>query len=184
MAGRKRELGLVTSPGGTWVQTERAAHERWAKLSVANPRAASILHVIISQMGRHNALVVSQANLARLADCSIATLKRSLAVLTEQRWLEVRQFGPTGTVNAYVVSDRVAWTGSRDGIRYSLFSATVMVSDDEQPDRDQLDHQKRLERLPDLRPGERQLPAGPGLDPPSQPALPDFEPDLPARRIR
>ena len=31
-----------------------------------------------------------------------------------------------------------------------------------------------------LFPGERQLPTGDGEDPPSQPALPDMEPDLPA----
>lgn len=101
----------------------------------------SPLHVIIAQMGRHNALLVSQTNLARVAGCSVRTLTRALSVLREQNWIEVRQIGPTGTVCAYIVNDRVAWSGKRDGIRYSLFSAAVLASDDEQPDRDEIGSQ-------------------------------------------
>jgi hypothetical protein len=41
-----------------------------------------------------------------------------------------------------------------------------------------LDQQPPLRRLPKL--GERQLPAGPGLPPPSQPFFDGLEPDLPA----
>src|SRR3546814_4386854 len=68
----------------------------------------------------------------------------------------------------------------RDGIRYSLFSAAVLIADDEQPDREELGAQPALHRLPNLFPGERQLPSGPGLPPPSEPSLPGMEPDLPA----
>src|SRR3546814_10009606 len=68
--------------------------------------------------------------------------------------------------------------GPREGLRYSLFSATVVVSDSEQPDRDTLGKQEPLRRLPPI--GERQLPHGDGLPPPSQPFLDGIEPDLPA----
>ena len=139
--------------------------------------------VLVAQMGRHNAIVVSQKNLARLAKCSRATLQRALDVLQQDNWIEARQIGQNGTVNAYIVNDRVAWSGNRDGIRYSMFSAAVLVSDDEQPDRDMLDAQEALERIPSMFHDEQQLPTGPGLDPPSQPALPGMEPDLPARKI-
>jgi hypothetical protein len=180
MAVKNKGLAIATAPNGTWVQTERKAHELWAKLSIANPRAASVLHVMISQIGRNNALVTSQGNLARLSGCSLPTLKRALTVLREQNWIQLVQIGPTGTACAYVINDRVAWQGSRDGIRYSLFSASVLVSDDEQPDRKALDTQAPLTRLPSLYPGERQLPAGDGLPPPSQPTFVGFENDLPA----
>src|SRR3546814_7314790 len=76
-----------------------------------------------------------------------------------------------------VINDRVAWTGKRDGIRYSLFSAAVLIADDEQPDREELGAQPALHRLPNLFPGERQLPSGPGLPPPSEPSLPGMEQD-------
>lgn len=38
-----------------------------------------------------------------------------------------------------------------------------------------------LKRIPHLmHPGERQLPSGPGLEPPSQPSIDGLEPDLPS----
>jgi hypothetical protein len=183
MAARGKNYGITTAPSGTWVQTERAAHEKWATLAVSNPRAAAVMHVIVAQMGRHNALIASHTNLARLASCSISTLKRSLAVLRDQKWIEVRQIGPTGTACAYIVNDRVAWSGARNGIRYSLFSAAVLISDDEQPDQAEIGAQPPLERIPALHPGERQLPTGDGLEPPTQPPLVGLEPDLPARQL-
>lgn len=90
----------------------------------------------------------------------------------------------TGTANAYIVNDRIAWSGARDGMRYSLFSAAVVVSADEQPDRASLGSQPSLERVPTVYPGEQQLPTGVGLPPPSQPSLEGLEPDLPVRRSR
>ena len=146
--------------------------ERWSKLAVSNPRAAAIMMLMTSQRGRNNALIVSQATLAKMAGCGLNTLKRALSVLKEGNWIEVRQIGRTGTACAYIVNDRVAWSGARDGIRYSLFSAAVIVSDDEQPDQHEIGAQPPLERVPSLLPGERQLPVGEGLPPPSQPDLP------------
>lgn len=177
----KKGLALATAPGGTWVQTERATHEKWAKLIGSHPKAAALMHVIVGNMGRHNALVASVPNLQRMMGCSRNTVLRAISVLREQNWIEVRQLGGVGTTNAYIVNDRVAWTGKRDGIRYSLFSAAVLVSDDEQPDREELGAQSSLERVPSLYPGEHQLPSGPGLPPPSEPSFPGMELDLPAR---
>ena len=183
-AGRGRTLGVTTPPTGTWVQTERAAHEAWALLAVAHPRAAAVLHVMVARMGRHNALVISQRVLARLSKCSLRTVQYALQTLEAHKWIEVRRIGSSGTVNAYVINDRVAWSGKRDGIAYSLFSANVVLASDEQPDADDIGAEKTfppLLTLPTLHPGEQQLPAGPGLPPPSQPHIEGLEPDLPAR---
>src|SRR3546814_3336582 len=56
-------------------------------------------------------------------------------------------------------------------MRISDWSSDVCSSDLAQP---------ALHRLPNLFPGERQLPSGPGLPPPSEPSFPGMEPDLPA----
>jgi len=134
-------------------------------------------------MGRGNAVVASQKTLAQLAGCSVRTVQTALGILREGNWIEVRQIGSTGTANAYIINDRVAWYGNRDGMRYSLFSATVVVSADEQPDREELGQQAPLKHIPEMYPGERQLPSGDGIAPPSQPFLPDMVPDLPSKPL-
>jgi len=138
------------------------------------------MHILTARVGEHNAVVVSQKTLAELMKCSRRTVQRAVDVLVQDRWIELRQIGENGTVNAHIINDRVAWSGKRDGIRYSLFSAAVIVSDEEQPDREQLGNQQPLRRLPSLFRDERQMPAGDGLPPPSQPFLSGMEPDLPS----
>jgi DNA-binding transcriptional MocR family regulator len=161
------------------VQTEREAHEAWAKLLRNSPRAAELLHLLVARVGRHNAVVISQKTLAALMGRHVNTVTKAVRQLKDANFLEVRQIGDRGTTNAYIINDRVAWQGKRDGIRYSLFSAQVIVSEDEQPD--DIDDQAPLRRTPTLYPGEQQLPTGDGLPPPSEPEFPGMEPDLPAR---
>jgi len=184
-AFEKQEISVAQmptkQPQGNWVQTERAAHEAWAALIAKAPKAAQIMHILTARVGENNAVVVSQKNLMKLTGSSRRTVQRALDVLSKDRWIEVRQIGQNGTVNAYIINDRVAWSGKRDGIRYSLFTAAVIASDDEQPDRDDLGHQEPLRRLPSLYRDERQLPSGDGLPPPSEPPFPGMEPDLPSK---
>lgn len=169
--------------GGNWVQTERAAHEAWGALIAKAPKAAQLMHILVARVGPHNAVVVSQNTLMALTRASRRTVQRALAVLVDDRWIEVRQVGQNGTVNAYIINDRVAWTGKRDGIRYSLFSAAVVISEEEQPDRDQLDQLPPLRQVPSIGRGEQQLPTGPGLPPPSEPPFPGMEQDLPTTSL-
>lgn len=163
---------------GQWVQTERKAHEAWANLISRKPSAAMLLHHLVAQMGHQNAVVVPQKVLAKLMGRSIDTVQRALRDLEAERWIQVVKMNGPGTVAAYVVNDRVAFQGRRENMRFSLFSATV-VADAEDQDPLTLEHSD-LRRIPTLFPGERQLPAGPGEDPPSQPSIPGMEPDLPA----
>jgi hypothetical protein len=60
----------------------------------------------------------------------------------------------------------------------SVFSATVVA---DAADQDPLTLEPSdLRRIPTLYPGERQIPIGPGEDPPAQPCIPGMDPDLPA----
>lgn len=164
-----------------WVQTERAAHEAWAALIRKSPLAAQVMHILTSQVGEQNAVVISQKVLADFVQGSERGVRDALNILRKDNWIETRQIGGRGTVNAYVINDRVAWLGKRDGIRYSLFTAQVIISENEQPDKDQIGEQAPLRRIPGLYNGESQLPSGDGMPPPSEPALPGMEHDLPAR---
>ena len=178
----ERALLPYRATAGQWVQTERAAHEAWAALIAKAPKAAQLMHILTARVGEHNAVVISQKTLRSLMGCSRPTVQRALDVLAQDKWIEIRQIGESGTVNAYVINDRVAWTRNRDGLRYSLFSAAVVVSEEEQRDREELGKLEPLRKVPSLFRDEAQLPSGPGLPPPSQPFLSDMEPDLPATR--
>lgn len=163
---------------GNWVQTERKAHEEWAGLIGRKPRAAALLHHLVAQMGSQNAVVVSQRTLSKLMDCHLETVKRAIRDLEAERWIQIVKMNGPGTVCAYVVNDRVAFHGKRENMRFSLFSAAI-IADIEDQDPLALEHSD-LRRIPTLFPGERQLPSGPGEDPPSQPSLGGLEHDLPA----
>ena len=176
-----KKLGTMVSCQGrtrTWVQTDRKAHEAWARLALRKPRASALLHNLIAQMGNKNAVVVSQKTLAQLMGMHERTIRRAITDLVAERWIQVVRLNGPGTVAAYVVNDRVAWGQPRDELTLSTFSAQV-VADIEDQDTATLDYHE-LRRIPVLFTGERQLPVGPGEDPPSQPTLPEFEPDLPA----
>lgn len=168
---------LPKSQRSTWVQTERAAHEAWAQLVRTNGRAAALLHVLVANMDNQAAVVASRATLAQLVGYSEATVKRAVADLKSDRWIEVVQLGGKGGVNAYVVNSRVAWADSRDKLGRATFRATVVTTKAEQTDGIET---AALRRIPTLYPGERQLPTGPGEAPPSQPSIEGLEPDLPA----
>jgi DNA-binding transcriptional MocR family regulator len=168
----------TNSRTAAWVQTERAAHEAWALLIKRKPRAAMLLHHLVARMGHQNAVVASQKTLAKLMGCSVDTVQRALRDLEAARWIQVVKLNGPGTVAAYVVNSRVAWGQHRDQLRLSVFRAAV-VADAEDQDSAALDSTE-LRRIPMLVPDEQQLSAEPSLDPPSQPVLEGFEPDLPA----
>ncbi len=168
---------LPDSRRSTWVQTERSAHEAWAQLVRTNGRAAALLHVLVANMDSQAAMVASRATLAQLVGYSEATVKRAVADLKADRWIEVVQLGGKGGVNAYVVNSRVAWADSRDKLGRAMFRATVVTTAAEQTDGIGT---APLRRIPTLYPGESQLPSGPGAEPPSQPSIDGLEPDLPA----
>jgi len=177
-----RQLGakVDTSPS-TWVQTERAAHEAWARLTIKSPRSAALMHHLIARMGHQNAVVVSQKTLAKLMGCHVNTVQRAVADLVADRWIQAVKLGSAGTINAYVVNDQVAWGQPRDQRpSLSVFSAYV-VADREDQDALTLEH-RELRRLPLIYPPEGALPAGDG-EPGGQPSLPTFEPVIEGRHI-
>ena len=180
MNGKEKQLGArsTTTTAGTWVQTDRKAHEAWGDLALKSPRAAALLHRLIANMGHQNAVVINQKTLAEIMGCTIRTVQRAVADLVANKWIQAISMGGAGTVNAYVVNDRVAW-GEKRNMRphLSVFSAQVVARADDQ-DAVTLDG-LQLRRIPTLYAGEQQLPTGPGSEPPSQPNFPGLEPDLP-----
>lgn len=164
---------------GTFVQTDRATHEAWAKFSIKRPAASAVLHYLAANVGYHNAVVIPQKTIAKALGVTDRTIRRAVDDLAGGNWLQVVRIG-AGRECAYVLNDRVVWADKRDNLRLSRFSAEIIADADDQPDREKLDALPPLHKLPSMFEDEAQLPGGPGLPPVSQPFLGDMEPDLPA----
>lgn len=161
----------------TWVQTERASHEAWGRLTVQSPRAAALMHHLVAHMDQHAAVVASHATLAHISGLSPATVKRAVKDLKDGNWIQVVQLGGKGGALAFIVNSRVGWSASRETLPMAAFTARVLAIGSEQ-EPTALDGPE-LRRLPILRYGDRQLPSGPGETPPAQPSIDGLEPDLP-----
>lgn len=134
-----------------------------------------LLNCLIARMGHQNAVVVSQKVLAKLVGVGERTIKRAVKDLVERKFIQVVQLNGPGTVNAYVVNDRIAWQDRRGSMKkYSTFSANIVADIDDQPE-STLAHDA-LVSLPALYAGEEALPEGEGEDPPSQAIMDGFEP--------
>lgn len=145
-------------------------------LTTRSPRAAAMAHYLVANMEQSGAVVASYATLAKITGMSIATVRRAIDDLKADRWIEVVQIGGKGGANAFIINSRVGWSQGRDKLYLASFSARIIADRDEQQQIDDVP----LRRIPVLQPGEMQLPAGPSAEPPSQPAIPSLEPDLPA----
>lgn len=167
-----------------FLQTERQTHEAWARLTIDAPKASAVMHLLTARMKKNNTTLLTHAEIQDELGISRPTVQRAIRRLREDCWLEVWQIGETGSVNVYVINDRVAWARDRNGLRYSKLSVELQIREKDQPAEylKQIDNGP-LRKLPSVGAGERQLPSGDGLPPPSEPTLPGMEPDLPARQI-
>jgi DNA-binding transcriptional MocR family regulator len=129
--------------------------------------AAQLILALIERMepGSGGVVVASRTTMGELIGASIATVRRALATLTEEGWVQRIRIGG---VSALAINHRVAWVGSRADIQHAVFGATVIASRSEQ---DALSLSPPPTRhVPMLRPGEMPLMFG-QADPPSQPDL-------------
>lgn len=161
---------------GSFVMTERKAHEVWALFCIRKPTASAVLHHLVAQMGHQNAIVIPQKVLAQLLGVTDRTIRTAIKDLVAENWVQVVRLG-RGKEAAYVVNDRVAWGQSRNQLRLSVFSAAVVADFGDQDE--SLLGTGDLRRIPSLYAGEQQLPTGAGMEPPSQIILEGMEPDLP-----
>lgn len=162
-----------------WIQTELKTHEAWGRLTIKNGSAAAVMHTLCAMVGEKNAVVVSQAVIAKALGITDRTVRSAIKALEDGQWIQVVRIGK-GRECAYVLNDRVAWSDKRSNLHLSLFSATVVAdAEDQEP---QSIEGPPLHRIPTMQAGEKQLPTGEGEDPPSQPSLTGFEHDLPAKR--
>ena len=121
------------------------------------------LMYLITNMGRNNALAVSQAVMAKKIGVKVLAVNRAIRLLDEHRFIEIVK---VGNLCVYRVNTRVAWQGNR-GERFAYFMADVIAFEGEQGG-DSLDNLEPLKRVPVLDDGERYLVGNEPVDPPDQ----------------
>lgn len=175
---KEQVLGRAAVPkNSTFTMVERKAHHAWAKLILDNPTAARLMHLLVGSMGPQNAIVISQATLAKLMKTHKRTVQRAVAALVDDNWIQRIKVG--GTVNGYVVNDQVAWCEKLVMKQYSAFSAAVIVDRDAQEPEDLKPRQ--LRRLPLIYPPDEVMLLT-GEPAPGQASLPGMEPVIEGKR--
>lgn len=117
-----------------FVQVSKAYIDEMNSLAQHDRSAHHILWTLIKLMNKQNAVMISQESLAQLTKFSRPTIKRAVAQLRAQQWLEVLKMG---TANIYRVNAEVVWQDKAGG-KWAAFNARVIVSFAEQ---DAITHQ-------------------------------------------
>ena len=146
-----------------WLQVDKKVGNELQKLAVKHPAARGTLMYLITNMGRNNALAVSQAVMAKKIGVKVLAVNRAIRLLDEHRFIEIVK---VGNLCVYRVNTRVAWQGNR-GERFAYFMADVIAFEGEQGG-DSLDNLEPLKRVPVLDDGERYLVGNEPVDPPDQ----------------
>lgn len=146
-----------------WLQLEKKAAQELQKLIQASPTAASTLMYMVNHMSRSNALVVSQAAIAKGIGAKRESVNRAVRYLVEHNFIQVIK---AAGASVYVVNSRVMWQGNR-GERYAAFGADIVAIESEQ-DPATIEQATPLKCVPRLIEGERLLVGNEQIDPPDQ----------------
>lgn len=115
---------LTKGSRGTWVQTERVAHEAWARLATRAPKAAAVMHLLVARMGPNNLVRANQSELAKTVGCSRSTIQEALYRRRDMKWIHIEEV-ESGAQRVYVVNARFAWFGTRVPMTACLFAAPM-----------------------------------------------------------
>ena len=145
-----------------WLQVDKQTNQDMMRLAMKHPTAMGVLVYLMGNMGRNNALAISQAALAKKVGATRSAVNRSVAILAKHQFVELIN---VGNLCIYRVNTRVAWQGNR-GARYAHFTADVIAFEEEQTNK--IEQQEPLKQVPVLYDEERLLVGNEPIDPPDQ----------------
>lgn len=124
------------------------------------PAAFQVLMLFIEKMDRQNAVMCSQTVLAKITGYALPTIKKAIALLAKERWIQIAKIG---TANSYILNSKLVWQATRIG-RLAVFNATIIASEEEQPYKIEDWDGVELKKMPILYTGEQAILAGPEND--------------------
>lgn len=164
--GTENNKSLVGEKNYNFVQISREYLKNWRALVRKNPLSVEILMFLIEKMGRTtNAVVCSYKTLTELTGYSRTSIAKGLKILKEDNWIETVKIG---NATAYCVNERVAWQAARNQRNYAIFSATVVVSENEQEENFRKKLKEKLVYIPIIENNEIVLTGNEDLSAPDQ----------------
>ena len=145
-----------------WLQLEKKVGQELQRLALKHPAAMATLMYLANNMGRNNALAVSQAVIASKVGVKVLAVNRAIKLLDDHKFIEVVK---VGNLCIYRVNTRVAWQGNR-GERFTHFTADVIAFEGEQTS--DIEALEPLKQVPVINDGERYLMGNEPIDPPDQ----------------
>ena len=113
-----------------WLQFEKKGLQELQRLALRAPMAMGVLLYLVNNMGRSNALAVSQGAMSKKLGISVRAVAGAVATLSNHNFIEVVK---VGNMNVYRINSRVAWQGKR-GERFAAFNAEILAFESEQPE--------------------------------------------------
>ena len=145
-----------------WLQLEKKVGQELQKLAIKQPIAMGTLMYLANNMGRNNALAISQTAIASKLGVGLRSVNTAIKFLDAHRFIEIVK---VGNLCVYRVNTRVAWQGNR-GERFAHFTADVIALESEQTGN--IDSTESLKQVPVLDDGERYLMGNEDVEPPDQ----------------
>ena len=113
-----------------WLQFEKKGLQELQRLALRAPMAMGVLLYLVNNMGRSNALAVSQGAMSKKLGISVRAVAGAVATSQNHNFIEVVK---VGNMNVYRINSRVAWQGKR-GERFAAFNAEILAFESEQPE--------------------------------------------------
>ena len=132
-AKKKKKKEDRKSPYGDFIQLNNTRMGSLIDLVDKNPQAMKVLLFIMQNMDGYNALVCSYAVLEERFGISHATVWRHIKYLKEHGYIYAQK---TGSSNVYILSPELAWRSRGSNIKYCKFPANVILSYNEQEEKD------------------------------------------------
>ena len=149
-----------TPTGGS--SSKKKAAQELQKLIQASPTAASTLMYMVNHMSRSNALVVSQAAIAKGIGAKRESVNRAVRYLVEHNFIQVIKAGRVG-----LRGEQPGHVARQSRERYAAFGADIVAIESEQ-DPATIEQATPLKCVPRLVEGERLLVGNEPIDPPDQ----------------
>lgn len=132
-AKKKKRKEAQKSPYDDFTQLNNKRIDSLLNLVDENPQAMKILLFIMQNMDGYNSLICSYKVLEERFGVSHATVWRHIKYLKDHGYIYAFK---TGTSNVYVLSPDLGWKSFGSNVKYCKFPTSVMISYNEQKEKE------------------------------------------------